>query len=101
LVRDVLHYDSLSGHLFIFFSRRCDRVRVVYWDRNGFAMWSKRLERGKFRPVFSADGRLGATGIEAAELGLIVEGIDLSAARRRPRWQPQSPLKKVTSTLNP
>jgi transposase len=40
LVRDVLKQDPLSGHLFIFFSRRCDRVRVVYWDRNGFAMWT-------------------------------------------------------------
>ena len=33
----------LSGHLFIFFSKRCDRVRIVYWDRNGYAMWTKRL----------------------------------------------------------
>jgi transposase len=101
LVRDVLHHDPLSGHLFIFFSRRCDRVRVVYWDRNGFAMWSKRLERGKFRPVFSADGELGANAIEAAELALIVEGIDLSGARRRPRWQPEHGSKKTHAMLNP
>jgi transposase len=101
LVRDVLHHDPLSGHLFIFFSRRCDRVRVVYWDRNGFAMWSKRLERGKFRPVFSADGEFSANAIEAAELALIVEGIDLSGARRRPRWQPEHGSKKTHAMLNP
>jgi transposase len=101
LVRDVLHHDPLSGHLFIFFSRRCDRVRVVYWDRNGFAMWSKRLERGKYRPVFSADGELAANAIEAAELALIVEGIDLSGARRRPRWQPETRSKKTHAMLNP
>jgi transposase len=89
LVRDVLKHDPLSGHLFIFFSRRCDRVRVVYWDRSGFAMWTKRLERGRFRPTF-AEGRLSATAIEAAQLALIVEGIDLAGARHRPRWQPTS-----------
>ena len=88
LVRDVFGCDPLSGHLFVFFSKRCDRVRVIYWDRNGFAMWTKRLESGRFRPSFSPDGRLAATTIEAAELALIMEGIDLAGARRRPRWQP-------------
>jgi transposase len=88
LVRDVFGQDPLSGHLFIFFSRRCERVRIVYWDRNGFAMWSKRLEKGRYRPAFSQDGKLAAHTIEAAELALIVEGIDLVGARRRPRWQP-------------
>src|SRR5437899_4417073 len=60
LVRDVLRHDPLSGHLFIFFSKRCDRVRIVYWDRNGYAMWTKRLEKGRFRPALSKDGRLSS-----------------------------------------
>jgi transposase len=89
LVRDVLRQDPLSGHLFVFFSKRRDRVRVVYWDRNGFAMWTKRLEAGRFRPTFSADGKLAASTMEAAELALIIEGIDLAGARRRPRWEPR------------
>lgn len=88
IVRDVFGQDPLGGHLFVFFSKRRDRVRVVYWDRNGFAMWSKRLEHGRFCPSFSSDGKLAASTIEAAELALIVEGIDLAGARRRPRWQP-------------
>jgi len=87
LVRDVLLQDPLSGHLFIFFSKRRDRVRLVYWDRNGFAMWTKRLEKGRFRPPFVDSDRLTSVGMEAAELALIVEGIDLAGARRRPRWQ--------------
>ena len=87
VVRSALEQDPLSGHLYVFFSKRCDRVRVVYWDRNGFAMWTKRLERGRFHPIFSADGRLSASAIEAAELALILEGIDLAGARRRPRWE--------------
>ena len=99
IVRDVFRHDPLSGHLFVFFSKRCDRIRIVYWDRNGFAAWSKRLERGRFRPTFSADGKLTVSAIEAAELALIVEGIDLAGARRRPRWQ--STQKKTYATLNP
>lgn len=77
-----------SAALFIFFSMRRDRVRIVYWDRNGYAMWTKRLEKGRFCPALSDDGRLSAVAIEAAELALIVEGIELAGARRRPRWQP-------------
>ncbi|CAN5594839.1 hypothetical protein BH09MYX1_BH09MYX1_67340 [soil metagenome] len=46
IVRDVFEHDPLGGHLFVFFSKRCDRVRIVYWDRNGFAMWTKRAARG-------------------------------------------------------
>jgi transposase len=89
LVRDVLQQDPLSGHLFVFFSKRKERIRLVYWDRNGFAMWTKRLEKGRFCPTFSSDGTLTASVMEAAELALIVEGIDLIGARRRPRWEPR------------
>ena len=94
IVRDVFGQDPLSGHLFIFFSKRCERIRVVYWDRNGFATWTKRLESGRFRPNFSADGRLTSMPVEAAELALIVEGIELAGARRRRRWQPESPRER-------
>lgn len=97
LVRDVLLQDPLSGHLFVFFSKRRDRVRIVYWDRSGFAMWTKRLERGRFCPTFSADGRLSVSDIEAAELALIMEGIDLAGARRRVRWEP----RKAKPTAQP
>ena len=97
IVRDVFKQDPLNGHLFIFFSKRCDRVRVVYWDRNGFAMWTKRLEAGRLRPTFSSDGRLASLAMESAELALIVEGIDLAGAQRRRRWQPGTPLEKSSS----
>lgn len=89
LVRDVLGQDIFDGHLFIFFTRRRDRVRIVYWDRNGTAMWTKRLERGRFRFRAAGDDAVDVRTIEAAELGLILEGIDLDGARKRPRWQPR------------
>jgi len=64
-------------------------------------VWSKRLERGRFCPTFSAGGNLQAQAIEAAKLALIIEGIDLSRARRRPRWQPVHHQKKSEPALNP
>ena len=88
LVRDVLAHDIFEGHLFVFFTRRRDRVRIIYWDRDGIAMWTKRLERGCFRFQVAGDEAIDVRAIEAAELGLILEGIDLAGARRRPRWQP-------------
>ncbi len=89
LVRDVLGHDIFEGHLFVFFTRRRDRVRIVYWDRNGIAMWTKRIEQGRFRWSTAGDMEPGVRRVEAAELGLILEGIDLGGARRRPRWQPR------------
>lgn len=73
----------------MFFSKRANRVRLIYWDRNGFAMWTKRLEVGRFCAPFDAAGVFRAESIEAAELSLILEGIDLAGAKRRPRWEPQ------------
>jgi transposase len=81
--RELLAQDPLSGHLFVFLNRRSDRVKILVWDRNGYWLMSKRLERGRFRtPV-----RDGQVEIEAAELALMLEGIDLAGARRRPRWR--------------
>jgi len=97
LVRDAFGHDPLSGHLFVFFSRRRDRVRIVYWDRNGIAMWTKRLERGRFRMERVAEGGRAVTTLEAAELALILEGIDLAGATRRPRWEPKPGMEIVRS----
>jgi transposase len=94
LVRDGLRLDMFSGHLFVFFSRRFDRVRIVYWDRDGIAMWTKRLERGRYR-IARDPGHASVRSLEAAELALILEGIDLKDARRRTRWVP-----KITPPAN-
>lgn len=88
LVRCSFGQDPLSGHLHVFFSRRRDRVRILYWDRDGFALWSKRLERGRFRHAFDESGALRCEQIEAADLTLILEGLDLRDAKRRTRWVP-------------
>lgn len=88
LVRSRFAEDPLSGTLFVFFSRRADRVRVLYWDRDGYVLIIKRLERGTYRLPWRADA--GRVIIEAAELLLVLEGIELRGASRRARWSPSS-----------
>ena len=86
LVRSSFAEDPLSGTLYVFFSRRADRVRVLYWDRDGYVLVTKRLEKGIFRIPWDASSK--KVVIEAAELLLVLEGIDLSRAVRRTRWAP-------------
>jgi transposase len=86
LVRCQFAEDPLSGSMYVFFSRRADRVRVLYWDRDGYVLLTKRLEKGTYRlPWREEQGRVV---IEAAELLLVLEGIELRGAGRRPRWSP-------------
>ena len=85
LVRDHLKLDPFGGHLFVFTNRRRDRVKILYWDRDGFATWEKRLEEGTFAMPRAEDSG-GRREITAQELGAILSGIDLSAATRRKRY---------------
>jgi transposase len=86
LVRSQFAEDPLSGTMFVFFSRRSDRVRVLYWDRDGYVLVTKRLEKGSYRLPWPAEQ--GRVVIEAAELLLVLEGIELRGATRRSRWSP-------------
>ena len=83
LVRDRIAEDPLSGHLFVFRNRRRDRIKILYWDRDGFALWYKRLEKGTFRFPEARDGRVE---VSPAEIAAVLEGIDLTHARRQPRY---------------
>ena len=85
LVRDTLELDVFDGHLFVFSNRRGDRVKVLYWDRDGLALWAKRLEEGAYVMPFS-EGRERRREITAQELGALLSGIDLSRAERRKRY---------------
>ena len=89
LVREVIREDPMTGHLFVFFGRRGDLVKVLWWDRGGFCIFAKRLERGRFTIPSAAAGTAQAE-MEAAELALLLEGIDLTGAKRRRRWTPPS-----------
>ena len=87
LVREHLELDAFAGHLFVFTSRRKDRVKILYWDRDGFAIWSKRLEEGTYAVPFGDDGAERRREITAPELGALLSGIDLSTAKRRKRYR--------------
>ena len=85
LARDVCRADPLSGHLFVFRSRRRDRVKILYRDRDGMALWYKRLEKGSF-PFPEPSASRSALVVTPIELSLLLDGIDLATANlRRPR----------------
>lgn len=83
LVRDHLRHDAFGGHLYLFSNRRRDRVKLLYWDRDGFAVWAKRLEEGSYA---WPSGETEAREMSAAELSALLSGIDLSTAQRRKRY---------------
>lgn len=86
LVTDKLQLDALAGHLFVFSNRRRDRVKILYWDRDGFAVWAKRLEQGTYAMPFGDNGEVRRE-ITAHELAALLSGIDLRAAERRKRYE--------------
>ena len=85
LVRGQMELDPLGGHLYVFWSRRKDRVKILYWDRDGFAVWAKRLEEGTYALPFSESGEVRRE-ITAQELAALLSGIDLNQAKRRKRY---------------
>ena len=85
LVESVCRADPFSGHLFVFSNKRHDRVKILYWDHDGYVIWYKRLEEGRFR--FPTTARDGTLEMRADELGAMLAGIDLSLAKRSPRYQ--------------
>ena len=84
-VRTVVGQDPLGGHLFVFRSRRGDRLKILVWDRDGFVLWYKRLESGVFKlPRLEAGAR--SVELRASELAMVLDGIDMSRFKRMPRY---------------
>lgn len=85
LVRDHLDHDPLSGSLFLFVGRARDRLKILYWDTDGFALWYKRLEEGTFR--LPSPATAGASlELRPSELAMLLEGIDLRSVKRTRRF---------------
>ncbi len=79
--------DLYSGHLFVFVSKRGDRVKILSWDNGGFVMWYKRLERGCFRmPKISNEQQ--TVELDSGQLSMLLDGIDFSGVKRPKKWQP-------------
>jgi transposase len=86
-VANVLGEDPRSGHIYCFFNRRANQVRVLFWDRTGWCLVAKRLARGRFGLARVRAAEHVSLEVDAAELMLILEGIELGDARRRRRYR--------------
>jgi transposase len=87
MVKQQLEHDVFSGHLFVFVSKRGDRIKILAWDRGGFVLWYKRLERGRFK-VPQADLGESVLLLKSSELSMLLDGIDYSRVRKPLLWQP-------------
>jgi transposase len=85
IVQAEFQRDIRSGDVFLFLNRRLDRIKLIHWDRDGLAIWMKRLERGTFqRPRRLPSGV--QVEMDATDLALLLEGIELSSVKRRVRY---------------
>jgi transposase len=97
MVREFLGQDPLSGHLFVFRSKRGDKLKLLYWDTDGMALFYKRLEKGTYRfPPVADDGH--GLEIRAADLTMILDGVDLDSVKRQKRYQRPQPANAASAT---
>lgn len=85
--RSVIRQNPLNGHLFVFLNRRKNRIKLLVWDRTGYLLLYKRLERGTFHLPTAPRAGERHVELDAGDLGLMLEGVDLRGARRRERWR--------------
>jgi transposase len=85
LVRQHLANDPLSGHVFVFRNKRSDRVKLLYWDEDGYVIVYKRLEAGTFH-FPAASGGQGGVSMRAADLAMLLDGVDWQQAKRSKRY---------------
>jgi transposase len=94
LVRSLWRADPYSGTLFVFFGRRRDRVKVLFFSAGGFVVYYKRLERGRFCMPHVPEAASQVV-LDAASLAMLLDGVDLRAVRRAPRWEPARARKRA------
>jgi transposase len=86
LAQVITSQNPMDGHLFLFRSRGGDRLKILYWDRDGFALWYKRLEEGTFKlPRIEGDAK--SVELRPSELAMMLDGIDLRSVRRVKRYE--------------
>jgi transposase len=83
MVKSIIRQNPLSGHIFVFINHKGDRLKLLYWDRDGLAIWYKRLEKGVFTlPQINEENSV----IEQRQLAMILEGVDISSVRFKKRF---------------
>jgi transposase len=86
--------DIRAGDVFVFLNRRLDRIKLIHWDRDGLAIWAKRLERGTFQRPPSTPHGVQAE-MDATDLTLLLSGIELTSVKRRRRYALDAPRRTV------
>jgi transposase len=98
-VQSVIGEDPLSGHLFLFRSRNGSRLKILTWDRDGYVLWYKRLEKGVFKLPRMAPGSRSVE-LRASELAMLLDGIDMAKLKRVPRYErPQKNRVKMQENM--
>ena len=95
-IRHALGHDPLGGHVFVFLNRRKNQVKLIVWTRGGFTIVHKRLERGTFTFPSRVTGNATSIAIDVHELAMLLEGIDVSRAKSKPRWEPPPRARATT-----
>lgn len=95
-IRHALGYDPLGGHVFVFLNRRRNQVKLIVWTRGGFTIVHKRLERGTFTFPGRVTTDAKSIAIDVHELAMLLEGIDVSRAKSKPRWEPSARARAAT-----
>ena len=85
IVTEALKSDPLSGDVYVFINKKRDRLKLLFWDKGGFWIFYKRLEKGTFQQPFS-DPDTNSFDLSYDELVMMLEGIDLNTIKRRPRY---------------
>jgi len=97
-VRAVLAADPLSGHMFLFLNRRKTQVKILVWTRGGFMIVHKRLEQGRFTFVAQVSAEVARVEIDAHELAMLLEGLEMKSTRSSARWAPPLRIRAPAST---
>ena len=83
IVQGEFQMEATSGNLFVFVNKRCNQIKLLFWDRNGFWLMCKRLEQGTFRHLTPLSDESKCIEIDTADLGMLLEGVDLVNLRRK------------------
>jgi transposase len=94
IVQEEMGEDAHSGHLFVFVSRRRDRAKILVWDKGGFVLVYKRLEKGQFK-LPHMDPSSMAVEIDSTQLAMLLDGIDFGRVRRPELWKPPSQMDRA------
>lgn len=100
IVQSEFRRDIRTGDVFVFLNRRLDRIKLIHWDRDGLAIWMKRLERGTFQRPRSGSGATQVE-IDATDLTLLLSGIELTSVKRRTRYALDAASRRVVEAVGP